>query len=758
MLLWFGVAAVSIPIIIHLLNKRKFERVTWAAMRFLNVAMEQNQRRVQIEDLLLLLLRCLLLLLLGLALARPAIHAAQASGVFGQSRVTGVIVLDNSYSMSDTDGVQNRFDQAKQAAEQVLNKLPAGSSMGVIFASDIADRVIPEPTYDLNLVRKTIKEAHLTDRSTNLYDPIKAAQDILKGRQALRKEIYVFTDGQLLGWRQFGSVKQIVADAAKPGQDVRTHFIFLGVNEERNVGVSSIRLVSDWATVGHPLRYDVEITNYGTQDVRDIQVSLHVDAEDASDQATIDVIAPGASKNRQLFAKFAKGGFHTVTAKLPPDHLPADDQRTIAVRAQDKVRVLVVEGQTPTTPQEGDAYYLKNVLAPVPPSQQDQYFIKVITIGPSELDNAHFDDFDAIVLADVAELSQHTLDGIASYLRRGRGGLMVFPGPNTGVKFYNETLLGKYHFLPAALETSQGNEKQDEDYFTLQEKQFQHPIAAVWADAAAGTPAAVNFYKIYPLKPDTAQAPPPVPDGKGGFKPTANQADAFLNDAGPPRTVLAFGPGKGPLAGGYENRPAIMERTWGQGRVILFSSTAGLRWNTLAAKPGVMLPLVYRTLGSLVQREDDALNISAGERFVQRLEEEMVGKDALIYKPGQKSQATDARRIELVQGPGGAAATLSYDQTDIAGEYRLVIADPPTTIKFAVQGDPAESNLTPMSDAQFKELADAAHVVRWNAGTSLEESIEKATFGTELWLPVAALVALLAIAETFLAGWFSRSK
>src|ERR1700710_1902513 len=92
-----GFAAVGIPIIIHLLNKRKFERVVWAAMRFLQVSVDQNQRRIQVEDILLLLLRCLLIALLVLALARPALRAA-SSGILGQTKVTAVIVLDNSGS------------------------------------------------------------------------------------------------------------------------------------------------------------------------------------------------------------------------------------------------------------------------------------------------------------------------------------------------------------------------------------------------------------------------------------------------------------------------------------------------------------------------------------------------------------------------------------------------------------------------------------------------------------------------------------
>src|SRR5207302_8409599 len=87
-----GLAAISVPIIIHLLNRRKFQKVVWAAMRFLKISVEQNQRRMRIEDMILLALRCLLLALLALALARPAM-ISNTSDRLGPSRVTGIIII-----------------------------------------------------------------------------------------------------------------------------------------------------------------------------------------------------------------------------------------------------------------------------------------------------------------------------------------------------------------------------------------------------------------------------------------------------------------------------------------------------------------------------------------------------------------------------------------------------------------------------------------------------------------------------------------
>src|ERR1044071_712831 len=155
-LLLFGLAAVSVPIIIHLLNRRKFRKVVWAAMRFLKTSVEQNQRRMRIEDMILLALRCLLLALLALALARPAFKSA-SSDVFGQSKVTGVIVLDNSYSMGVSDGTKTRFDKAREAALQAVDSMPSGSATAVLLASDIVQGIVPEPTFDFNLARKVIR-------------------------------------------------------------------------------------------------------------------------------------------------------------------------------------------------------------------------------------------------------------------------------------------------------------------------------------------------------------------------------------------------------------------------------------------------------------------------------------------------------------------------------------------------------------------------------------------------------------------------
>jgi hypothetical protein len=161
-----GALAIASPIIIHLLARRQVKRVPWAAMRFLKKAVERNQRRMNLEDVILMCVRCLLFLLLALALARPALRKGSALGFRGRDEVA-IILIDASLSMSQTDGVASQYEQAQQAAEQILDALPSGAPAAVWLATDAVSALTPEPTKDTTLNRKLIRDAQRTDRSSD---------------------------------------------------------------------------------------------------------------------------------------------------------------------------------------------------------------------------------------------------------------------------------------------------------------------------------------------------------------------------------------------------------------------------------------------------------------------------------------------------------------------------------------------------------------------------------------------------------------
>ena len=741
-LLYAGIAAVSVPIVIHLLNRRKFQRVVWAAMRFLKVSVEQNQRRMQIEDVVLLLLRCLLILLIGLALSRPVL--SRLAGSLLGSQVTAVIILDNSYSMGMSDGTMTRFDKAKRAAEQALDTMPAGSSTAVVLASDIAQAVIPEPTFDLNLARRTLRGARLTDRATDLAPALNRAIDTLQRRMLVRGEIYLLTDGQSSGWRQLAQMQKNL-EAVK--NKIRAHIVLVGEHEDHNLGVSELRLASGLTPVKQPLRFEVRVTNYGKEEARDVRVTLNVDSDPPSDEFAIDMVPPGGTKAVSLFGKLRTEGFHSVTARISEDRLPADDKRTIALRAIKEVRVLLVDGEPGAEPRDSETFFLRHALVPVAPSEAVNYFIKPTTITGTELAAARLDDFDAVVLANVAEFPETTARNLENYLRRG-GGLVIFPGARVNTAFYNDTLAKKFKILPATFGAPRGQADQDEKFFALQEKNFEHPIVSIWNDPASGTLSSAHFYRVFDLVLVPFTKPPTNNTAQASIdkKTSPASSSVIAPDAGEPKIILRYADGK----------PAVMERDFGLGRVAMFSSTASTKWNDLPVRL-YFVPLIHRTLGALVQRQDEGLNLRVGDKFTRRASAELLGKDALIFKPRQtEAVVRDSRRVEMA----GGWPVFQYDQTDLGGVYELTVTgvEPPVSIKFAAQPDPSESLLDELSAEQKKMLASVSHLVEWSPKFSLQDQVARERSGSEFWLPLMLAALLVAVAETALGQLFSRSK
>jgi hypothetical protein len=328
------------------------------------------------------------------------------------------------------------------------------------------------------------------------------------------------------------------------------------------------------------------------------------------------------------------------------------------------------------------------------------------------------------VLANVPDLSEASVKNIQQYLRRG-GGLMIFLGAKVNPNFYNEQLFRRAQLLPASLGSARGEAEQDERFFTLQDKNYQHPVVSIWNDPASGTLGSARFFRNFQLLP-----PPPTARTKS-------------SEAGEPQVIVSFADGS----------PAVVERTWRLGRVVLFSSTADTAWNDLPVRPA-FVPLVHRALGSIIQRQDEGLNLQVGERFVRRVSPEFADREAVITKPPHADATRDLRPVELVEN----SPVVQYTHTDWAGIYEASVADPSLKLKFAAQSNPSESAMEELSPAQLQTLRGVAHVINWSPNVALKNLVERERTGMEFWLPIAVIALVVAGAETFLGQLFSRSK
>ena len=126
----------SVPIIIHILNRRRFQIIDWPPMKYLKLTLKRNRRRIRIEQMILLAMRTLAVILLILAVARPVIPQNGLAALLpGRNRASHLIVIDDSLSMGYTTAGRSAFQVAQNAAADLLKAAGSQDSATILLTS-----------------------------------------------------------------------------------------------------------------------------------------------------------------------------------------------------------------------------------------------------------------------------------------------------------------------------------------------------------------------------------------------------------------------------------------------------------------------------------------------------------------------------------------------------------------------------------------------------------------------------------------------
>ena len=145
--LW-ALPAVGLPVLIHLLSRRSYRLVPWAAMQYLAVAERRTRRCMRWQHVLLLALRTAAVLLLILAFARPYL-ARPLPGLLGDGAGGGrmVLMLDDSASMSQRVGGASAFERAKRFCLSAAERIADGGTALSVCAASQAEAVFSAPRF-----------------------------------------------------------------------------------------------------------------------------------------------------------------------------------------------------------------------------------------------------------------------------------------------------------------------------------------------------------------------------------------------------------------------------------------------------------------------------------------------------------------------------------------------------------------------------------------------------------------------------------
>jgi len=343
----FGLAAMAVPIIIHLVFKTKAKQILFPSIRFLQQVERQISRWRKIQELLILALRCLAIMLLMLALAGPVYKPAAAdSGHSGGTAV--VIVLDDSYSMNALNNDKPIFSHAKEMAGAILETLqpgdqacllrsgdtPAITKDSAITASDASAGGLPAGTldmsHDLLKLSAGVSTMEPSMGSATLAPSVKAGMNLLRATQAVRRELYVVSDFQ----RRAADLSGV--DWTMPNFSL----IMIPITPTRydNLSLVALEQMSLFVSASSPMRVRLKIANLGPDPASkpvQIRVGDHIVAEQ-----TVSVPAKDTTTVTFTF-QIDTAGWQTISAEIGDDALITDNRRLLNVEVKPPLQILI---------------------------------------------------------------------------------------------------------------------------------------------------------------------------------------------------------------------------------------------------------------------------------------------------------------------------------------------------------------------------------------------------------------------------------
>lgn len=735
-MLW-GLVAAGVPIVIHLLNRRRYQRQQWAAMEWLLKAAKENQRRFQLENLLLLLLRTLAILFLALALSRPFLSSAPLD-LGGSTQAHLFLVVDNSASMAARSGTRTALEDAVQSANGLLSELAPGDPVTVLVTNDnigSAGRnsgrvtLARDASTDHAEIRSFLASLTPANAGASLVEALKQLEtEVVDSAMPVRR-VAILTDLQrttIDGESGTSGPDEDPSETSRAAlerlQEAGASVVVVPAGRDvPNVALTRLGPRDDRDIVqGSPVVFEAQVTNYADRDQR-VEVRFLVDGEERGAGTSQWVELPGrppgpgraptVSAEVEIVFGADDTGTHAIEARITSDGLATDDVRAYAFDVREPIRVLAVDGD-PAPGAAGarpETHFLVGALAVL-----EEGPIEVTSVTDGEFSGSDFEQYDLVVLANVARLGGAELrERLEAYVATG-GAVFFTVGDQVVADVWNDELHreGK-GLLPARL----GRPVYDEELpVELDLAESRHPVLRDVTD-----PAAASLFRS--------------PHIHGYFTTEA------LEDSGG-RAILTYTD--------LDVTPALIERRFGEGRVLLLTTTVDEAWGGF---PGsyVFPALLHEVVYHLASEGNARRNLLAYEPFDRTLQGKIRNFE-ILYPDGSPAPVQ-------VERPADAPPFVEFTDTQQLGAYRtttffgaddvLGSAPPPELDVFAVA--------LPSLETDTRRIPVEELSARWDGLANVSDGFEEsegsvtADASTPLHQYLIALALLCLLGEVFVA-------
>jgi len=769
-----GLLGIGLPLIAHLLSRRRFDVVEWGAMQFLNPS-RKTRRRLRLEELLLLLLRTGLITAIVLSVTRPWIPGGWLSGFRSSGSRTVVLVIDGSNSMSRADGVSSLHQNALRRATEFLQTLNGDDSVAVVDARDQPNAIISAPLKDLKVVADEIRKIPAPAGSFAVLSALEKALAILGRSSAASREIVVFTDGQGNNWKtqqesdwtRFDDLLKF--PAVRPGVWVVDVGTAAGP-VRGNVAVGKIQLSREMTVPGFPLRIQATISNSSDTEVS-LPVRLLLDGQSLAGQQRKISVPSGSETQLEFDYTLRTQGSHvlSVEAVTTDDAWTVDDIGHVAVHVAKSLPILLINGTASTAPADRDTFFAELAFSS---SQEGVPWVAARVLDAAEVQPEDFKSVAAVICCNVSRLSPSVSAALEQFAAKGSG-VMISSGPG------NTTEAFKSCFVQSGLISSveAGRIREAGPAATDLVRVAPLSIQPGWLERFRSDPsrsflkASFQQWTLFRITPQAAETGSPLLKKSDDSADAATREKSFAGTGSNPSTGAAAAQKPVVLAQLASGDPLILEMQHGKGLVLLMTTTLDRQWNDLPSRSD-FVPFLHEAVFHIASARSHR-NVDFGESLVMQIsagtETDAVSADS-ANKPAVASGDPDAGLVQALSSedfqfrfvfPDGreqlvAAAEGDIERTGILsgaaipGIYRGSLLHRQEVVAedvFVVNYDHSEDRYLSLTQDDVARLAtnDRVRFTR-----SLEELTER-MYGnesvTELWAVLLILFLLFLVAE-----------
>jgi hypothetical protein len=420
----FGLVALAIPIIIHLFNFRKFQKVYFTNVKFIEDLQQQTQKQSQLKHLLILLMRMLAIAALVVAFAQPFIPVADATGDAERQNAVS-IYIDNSFSMEAASPEGTLLDQAIKNAREIALAYK-NSDRFQLLTNDFQGQ--HQRLVNREVFFEMLDEIDFTPVSRNISTVFIRQAELLNQNKGL-KTAYHISDFQ----RGMADFENIAPDTI-----IKTLALPVEAEKLNNLYIDSIWFDAPVYRPGQLATLNVLVNNSSTEKYEKVPIRLMIDDVQRA-IAGFDA-EPGKPIELSLPFTNTKTGLHYGRLEITDFPITYDDAFFFTYDVKPELPLLVINSGE-------QSMYLNSMFA------NDSAFV-FQNVNENQLDYSSFNRYSLIILNGLNHISSGLSQELHRYTQSG-GNIAVFPGVEADPESYREFFLNLNTAYLAGFDTIQ---------------------------------------------------------------------------------------------------------------------------------------------------------------------------------------------------------------------------------------------------------------------------------------------------------------